>query len=849
MRLRKHTSIYRSLSTSVFGLLICTIAAAQINKTRPPNPNITPPGPRAQQPAGGQHPPNNAGDVEGFVYWDANTITHKPAGTCGGLAVNVSVAGSPNSAIQLGNHFKYAGQVKAFLYGGKQAVYDVCIYAYDHLPVGPQLQAQLVITQPNAFSPIVAAQTTTISPITIINAQCNMLPPIVPSTVGDLTSHWGSCQNRAYDVNFALTPSAHLMGSGGVSGGMLSGSNTGGKDPGPVNSSARGMLAGGTNPAPQQSLLRGMVPGAKDPGPIGTPSSTKGTPGQLLPARSGAAKLTNADVIGLVKGGVPESAIINQIKSSNKQFDFSPTSCRAMEQAHVSSQVLDAMGDGSVRPCFTGGVRTGAGNGADDLNPQPYPPKGTLATPGSSANSVQLNPQPYPPKGTGTRATSASPLMSVADQTPATLKRATAFASHARLALGAKIKISGAGGQGLDPATTETIQSESLETHNAKTAVTRGAQVVRTSSPQIGSSHTLDSTDPASGGSGSDPAGGQPGGDPTGGQPGSVPPAGGTPVQPAGTPPTQVGGSGTSHLTMQQMVRAPQPISMCRFTTDPVIETVGGKAHGIILTPDPGSGNYPTNQYAIVGCNFGQTQGDVHIFGQFINNSSPVKLGIDSWSDSAILVTFNPSFQNEYDLKNITLVVARKDGKSVQLPGISFVATRASHSLASIPRSLVKLPTDYFDKNVFVSPLKPANLQLAGLAPVSQKGTSAFYLYDSIWTSNVGDGYPPNRLFFSDQIDFSKLRPGFTLDDNAQTLVLGTQSLSSGNGITVDSGGNCKYYDTVVNASMQGSTLAVGVQPAECDDSGKFIYAYYGLILSVTGPKGDKLNPWPDGLQ
>jgi hypothetical protein len=426
--------------------------------------------------------------------------------------------------------------------------------------------------------------------------------------------------------------------------------------------------------------------------------------------------------------------------------------------------------------------------------------------------------------------------MSAADQTPATLQRAAALASRATLAPGLKIKISGAGRQGLDPATAQTIQSESLDTHNAKAAIAGGTRLTKTSNLQIGPSHTLDSTDPAAGGS--DPTGSNP----PGGQPGSVPPgtgsSGGTPLQPAGTPSTQAGsGSGGSHLTIQQISKAPQPISICRFTTDPVIELVGGKQNNIILTPDPGTGQYPNNQYAIVGCNFGAAQGDVHIFGAFINNPSPVKLGIDSWSDSSILVTFSPTFQNEYDLKNITLVVVRNDGKSVQRSGISFVATRAPRFLSSIPHSIVKLPTNYFDKNVFVSPLTSANLKLAGLTPASQTGTAAFFLYDPIWTSNAGDGYPPNRLSYSDQIDFSKLRPGFTLDDTAQTLVLGSQYLSSGNGITVDSGGTCKYYDTVVSASMQGSTLAVGVQPAECDDSGKFIYAYYGLVLSVTARK------------
>src|SRR5581483_6574342 len=451
MRGKKYTSSYQSFLAGVFALLICGASAAQVTVVKPPAPTVTPAGPHRQVPPGGQRPPNNAGDVEGFVYWDASAVKQKNPGTCAGLAVVVSPAGSSNNLIQLGNNFKYAGQVKAYLYGGKVVVYDVCIYAYHGQPVGPQLQAQLVITQPNQFSPNVAPQVSTISPITIINAQCNMLPAVVPSTVGDLTSHWGSCQNRAYDVNFALLPSTHMLGTSEGTRGTLLNANKGAVNPGPINSPSRRMLTGGTNPGPtqspsqgmlmggvspgpQQSASHAMVPGARAPGPINSPSSgmvpgardpgptqspshgmlvpavkpaqsqapssTKGTPGQLLPAKSGAPVLTNADVIGLVKGGVPESAIINQIKSSNGQFDLSPQGCSALAQAHVSSNVLNAMANGGAGPCFTGGLRTGAGNGADDLNPQPYPPKGTVATPGSSASTVQLNPQPYPPKAT-----------------------------------------------------------------------------------------------------------------------------------------------------------------------------------------------------------------------------------------------------------------------------------------------------------------------------------------------------------------------------------------------------------------------------------------------------------------
>jgi len=381
---------------------MCAAATAQITSTKPPSPNITALGPQRHEPPGGQQPAGNppsiakappqnsaltanSGDVEGFVYWDTNNIAHEPAGTCNGLAVKVSAAGSPTNTIPTGNHFKYAGQVKAFLSDGKVAVYDVCMYAYDHQPVGPQLQAQLVITDRNAFSQAVAPQTAKIAPITIINAQCNMLPPIIPSAVGDLAAHWGSCQNRAYDVNFALVPALQVRNSSGGSGGMLSSVNQGAVNPGPIQSPSRGML-GGVNSGSRQSPPRGMLSGTKDPDPISSPSSSKGTPGQLLPPKSGAPTLTNADVIGLVKGGVPESAIIHQINSSNKKFDFSPASCLALARAAVSPKILDAMGDGSVRPCFTGGVRSAMGNAGDDLNPQPFPPKGISPSPARKAS-------------------------------------------------------------------------------------------------------------------------------------------------------------------------------------------------------------------------------------------------------------------------------------------------------------------------------------------------------------------------------------------------------------------------------------------------------------------------------
>jgi hypothetical protein len=158
----------------------------------------------------------------------------------------------------------------------------------------------------------------------------------------------------------------------------------------------------------------------------------------------------------------------------------------------------------------------------------------------------------------------------------------------------------------------------------------------------------------------------------------------------------------------------------------------------------------------------------------------------------------------------------------------------------------VKLPTTFLEIDAYVSPVTGQALKAWSLTPPSQPASAVFWVFDPIWTSNAGDGYPPNRLSFGDSIDFSQLRPGFTLDPNLQTIVGKYYPDLSGNGLDT---GSCKYMDVVVGANMQGSNLLVGVQPAECDNYGKFIYAYYGLQLSVTGPKGDLLDPWPGNLQ
>lgn len=542
-------------------------------------------------------------------------------------------------------------------------------------------------------------------------------------------------------------------------------------------------------------------------------------------------RMTNSDVIRMLQERRSESEIIREVsaavKSGGAAFNVSPTALIDLHKAGATNNVLNAMmGDGSVKQGDAGALLA-------KNSPSP-----------GASSSDGLNPQPLPPNW-----------------------RVQQTLSRSKLTNGPVIKLSGARSS-LDLGVMEALQQQSSQAHiersqiapssvrgGSTSSANLGAKVQTTQRPmalsgrnsvgQLGAGKVMGAD-----GSSGDPASSNPtGGATPGGTPGGT---GGTGGNNGGaTPPGSNNNGAAKPISTAGMTQVPAPISACRFnSTTPVVETVSGRfPKNIYFTPDPGNdSNNPNNQYTIRGCNFGnaQGQGDVRIVGAFQNNPSPVRLGIDSWSDNLIVVTFNPTFRNEYDLENIMLVVTNANGLSVQLPGNHFIARRASRTLSGIPNSLVKLPNAYLEYDRIASPVTPQNIQLAKIPPTSLSATILFYVYSALWTSNAGDGYPPQRISFSDAIDFSKLHSGFAVDPNIQTFVAASARLSSG--LVVDSGGSCKFYDTVVSASMQGNSMLVGVQPEECDDYGKFIFAYYGLAISVTGPAGDKLEPWQSGL-
>jgi hypothetical protein len=777
----------------------------------------------------------NAGNVEGFVYWDASSVAHKPTGSCSGLAVTVSVgstSGGPLEAYKpmatLNNNFKYAGQVKAYLSGGRVTVYDVCMYAYDHVPVGPDLQVKLTVVQALTFSPVVAPQVAILGPIKIINGQCNMLPAVVPRSASDLTSHWGSCQNRAYDVNFALVPSAKLtvLSSSGNSGGLAGGSrgiqvaNKPGPNGAPLlkNPGPAGTLLS-KNPGPQGiQAVRNPGPAEiqalKQPGPMGSPSS--GSPG--------VAPVTNADVIKLLRGGVPELVIISKIQSAQRRFDFSPAGCRSLAQAHVSPKILDAMGDGSVRPCFTGGVRPGAG--ADDLNPQPLPPKGIGAASKAKGGSGKFRPvaiKTGPPK--------------------ALRKISNPRLSQQNAAIIAVLQ--------------QQRQAANKEWGAMKLGIRPAAAIAPAAGPIAGARNTV---------------------------PASLAVA--TTVQRNATlgaigPERTASSSRNGNSAIGQLPAFNMIVVTCSHDPTPrILRVSGGEGPGV-FTPEA-----KYNLYTITGCNFGPSAAgnSVYIYG---GNGFRENLYIDFWSENGITVHMDPALAGVLDQNNVTLVVAPSGQQPFEKAGFRFYAARGMPGSDGSPQEVSLAYNSVLPSQV--SLFNVSNFP-AGLNQLPSSATSKFpsfsfqgtpvagwvfrYAYEhddriatfraaDCFINDVGFNGDPCKQFYaigyhytlppgqwqlkSDTWDFSKLAPGFQI--SSYQLFVSTLDPASLCGSWDDLGKADAYLDGDWDYNLNPQNQIVVTWPIYRCGNAEFgtrnnmaIQSAYGLAVGVMGPRC--VNPW-----
>lgn len=611
--------------------------AQSIPATRPPSSQVTLPGPQRHGPPAQPAPP--PGTVEGFVYWDTASVSHTPGSSCSGLSVTVAVGnstGGKSTAYQslatLSNNFKYVGQVKQFIAGGKIKTYGVCTYGYGHVPVGPDLRVSVVAdtaspSQPGPFSPMSVPQKDPVGPITIVNGQCNMLPRIVNPTASDLFSHWGTCQNMAYDVNFMMQPATQVMSARPI--GVSSGTRA---QTGMLNStSQQGMLASGSGSSGLLQSAGGISQPNGQPASsstaIGTrqtytgPTRQSGTINgsgrkdnaslnpQPLPPR---VALTNADVIKMVKARIPESVIVHSIQSSDKNFDFSSQAWQALQQAHVSPAVLAAMCDGSPRSCpqitGSGGV---SGSGPTDPNRRSIT---DITNRGTSSSAPAAG-------NTKSGAAAKEKLKPIKLAPPTALKK---VANPRLSALNASVIA----------VLEQQRQAAQQESAAMKQRITTAATAASARTTALSTNFR-----------------------------GTVATSGLKPSQTQSAP-----GNNVSSIATLPFFNS-LPILCTQDPTPRVLHVSGGQAP-TIFTPEA-----KYNQYTIVGCSLGASQqgNSAYIFGP---NGFKANLNIDFWSDNGITAHLDPSLAGVLDQNNVTLVISPAGRQQIQKQGFKFYAAR-----------------------------------------------------------------------------------------------------------------------------------------------------------------------------
>lgn len=843
--------------TVILSFLLCVSCAPggiaqSIPATRPRNSQVALPGQQKHGPT--SQPAPFPGTIEGFVYWDTSSISHTPGSSCSGLSVTVAVGnstGGKSTAYQslatLSNNFKYVGQVKQFIAGGKIKTYDVCTYGYGHVPVGPDLRVTVVadtasLSQPGPFSPMSVPQKDPVGPITIINGQCNMLPRIVNPTASDLFSHWGSCQNMAYDVNFMMQPATQVLNSRPIGASAGARAQTGMLN----NTPQQGMLASSSG----SSGLLQSTGGAQQPS--GQPASSSATTGtgetytgptrqsgtingtggkdksslnpQPLPPR---AALTNADVIKMVKARTPESVIVHTIQSSSKGFDFSPEGWQALQQAHISPAVLAAMCDGSPRRCPEN-TGSGGANGSGSTNQSrrsitDITNHGTKSSAPGAANTPRGNSVP-------------EKLKPIKLAPPTAQKKVTnPHLSAQNASIIAVLE------QQRQAAQQESVAMQQRSMTAASAASARTTAL-----------------------SASFRAPGAPG------------------LAPSRTQSAQ--GNNISSMGALPFFNS-LPILCTQDPTPRVLHVSGGQAP-TIFTPEA-----KYNQYTIAGCGFGQSQqgNSASIFGP---NGFQANLNIDFWSDNGITAHFDPSLAGVLDQNNITLVISPAGKQQIQKQGFTFYAARGWPNPDGTDQEVQLTYDSMPQSSVTLFDARPA---MAGWSQVPSNASSQFpgfsfngspvaawvfrYAYghhDDSWPQNspcyvndvadnpntscagyfttgqyiTSSGFPPQGpLGGNDTWDFSKLTRGFAV--SSYNLYYEPTDASSLCGAWDDGGKNSGVggnWDTNWNSQTQ---IVVSWPVYWCTDwermpfsnrTNKQVQSSYGLAVWVLGPRC--IDPW-----
>ena len=580
----------------------------------------------------------------------------------------------------------------------------------------------------------------------------------------------------------------------------------------------------------------------------------------VMIAQESQKRLTNADVIKMVKAGVPESVIISSMQSGPVNFDLSPLGLAALGGAGVSKNIQNAMKarmSAQQGSPTSGTPGTGGGAKADELNPQPLPPRGRGSAPGST-NSVAGTPDTSPPA----KQTAPNDPRRQGHGQPDPKR-----VEHLKMAMKGRLSpvITNRGVPQTEAAIRALLQQQKqvalVSIGHTSSQDPAGGQPIPPGGP--GNPPGSSRSSPTGAGSGNQPTGANPTGGSTPGaraRPSTSPGGSSNPSGrsiPAGgsnNPPSIAGPSnGTPLSAKAAMATAPLEVCIINSTQAMILSVSGQPGSGAVLTQDP-----QFNPYTISGCNFGSGQGQAHL-----SDAAGRKLAdliIDSWTDTMLKVEVDPRLAGKNDLDNVTLVINPVSGQQAQKPGFKFHAMRKKVLLTALPPTgssmitqaglvthgaavlRLSMPQELDGYTVgaqFSSPYRGIDYSMAterqtafGQVASDLGGNDGQGMTAGIDRDSSGHGYPGG----ADTWQIKGLAPGFYVDSFQMTNwnvsycttgwpIADTQTHNYGNW----------------NASLGGDTITVQFMSEYCEGNNgghNGTNASYALNIWVTGPAG-----------
>lgn len=305
-----------------------------------------------------------------------------------------------------------------------------------------------------------------------------------------------------------------------------------------------------------------------------------------------------------------------------------------------------------------------------------------------------------------------------------------------------------------------------------------------------------------------------------------------------------LGGSnsqGVSNSLIDRQALAPNLILTCSHDTTMRILSVSGSEGPITFTTDP-SGNF----YTISGCSFGNVGPNAKVY-IYYQNSFHQEFQIQQWSDNYIKCNLDPNLTRVGDQDNLTLVIQRSDGTQAAKTGFKFYAMRASSRLAVVPKqyfSLDKLNLQNLSDLTggMYSPVNPTGYFPNNTAEVTWFDPDLAAITNPKFPSPQST--PPSG---TDIYDFSHLAPGFDVSYAQISWPDPNAFCSGGSDSLVASSGNFggQWNGPQLWVSWQGWNCNWNKRDCmlwSCTDIFEQPITDYAVDIIVEGPRG--LDPW-----